>query len=199
MKIPLSLLLTTTPSLLASAIPYTDSKTGISYSAFFDTTGYSFGIALPVNASGDFIGLVTGKGSGWSGISLGGLMTNKLLIAAWANGKTPIASFRKTARPGSPPEVTGTFSLIPIANGTYTNTTHWSLTFLCKACILTDGTTFARAAATDMLGWAYNSAAPATPASKSTTFTKHIAQGQYAVNLTAARSPLFETWAGWAK
>ena len=75
----LSLLLTGALSLLASAIPYTDLKTGSSYSAFFDTTGYSFGIALPVNATGDFIGLVTGKGTGWSGISLGGPMVNKLL------------------------------------------------------------------------------------------------------------------------
>jgi len=195
----LSLLLTGALSLLASAIPYTDLKTGISYSAFFDTTGYSFGIALPVNATGDFIGLVTGKGTGWSGISLGGPMVNKLLIAAWANGKTPMASFRKTPRPGSPPEVTGTFSLVPIANGTYTNTTHWSLTFLCKACILTDGTTFARASATDVLGWAYSSAAPATPASKSTTFTKHTKQGQYSADLAAARSPMFDTWAALAK
>lgn len=105
----------------------------------------------------------------------------------------------RSSRPGSPPEVTGTLSLLPIANGTYTNATHWSLTFLCKACILTDGTTFERAAATGMLGWAYSASAPATPASRSTTFTKHGAQGQYAVDLKAARSVLFESWAAGAR
>ncbi|XMA18370.1 hypothetical protein WAI453_011161 [Rhynchosporium graminicola] len=189
-------------AVLTGAIPYTDLKTNISYSAFFDTTttGYSFGIALPLNAtSGDFIGLVTGKGTGWSGTSLGGAMTNKLLIAAWPSGKTVLSSFRKIARYGSPPEVTGAFTLLPIANGTYTNSTHWSLTFLCKACLLTDGTTISRTAATDMLGWAYSSSPPATPASKATTFSKHGAQGQYAANLTAARSKSFEMWAGWAR
>ncbi|KAL2063258.1 hypothetical protein VTL71DRAFT_5063 [Oculimacula yallundae] len=185
---------------LTTAIPFTDVRTSISYSAFFHTSGYSFGIALPLNtSSGDFIGLVTGKATGWSGTSLGGAMTNKLLIAAWPSGKTVLGSFRKTARIASPPEVTGSYSLLPIANGTYTNATHWSFTFLCKACIQTDGTTFARTAATDMLGWAHSTSAPATPSSKATTFSKHSAEGQYSANFTAARNVNFEKWASWAK
>ena len=58
-----------------------------------------FGIALPANATGntDFIATIGGKGTGWSGVSLGGGMLSKLLIVAWPNAQTVVSSFRKTA------------------------------------------------------------------------------------------------------
>jgi acetyl-CoA carboxylase carboxyltransferase component len=58
-----------------------------------------FGLALPANATGnsDFIATIGGKGSGWSGVSLGGGMLNKLLIVAWPNAQAVVSSFRKTA------------------------------------------------------------------------------------------------------
>ena len=85
-----------------SPTPYTDPKSGISFSTFtHPSSGYFFGLALPpANATGnekDFIATIGGKGSGWSGISLGGVMLGKLLVVAWANGNTGVlGSFRKT-------------------------------------------------------------------------------------------------------
>jgi hypothetical protein len=80
--------------------PYTDAKSGITFNTYINpSTGYFFGLALDANntASTDFIATIGGKGTGWSGVSLGGGMLNKLLILAWPNGQSVVGSFRKTA------------------------------------------------------------------------------------------------------
>jgi len=75
---------------------YQEPHSGISVQAIVDAdSGYSFGLALPQNGTGDFIGILTGKGTGWSGVSLGGSMVGELLIAAWPNGTSILGSFRK--------------------------------------------------------------------------------------------------------
>jgi hypothetical protein len=210
---------------------YVEPKTSISFSAYQDaTSGYTFGVALPETPTTDFIGLLVGKGTGWSGASLGGPMVNKLLIAAWPSGTKIMGTFRKTAyvpplsplnlpfpcttvglvqrrmnltkvscrKYGPPPEVTGTFKQTPIAAGTYTNATHWSYVFVCAGCIATDGTTFNNTATAGTFGWAVNAAAPATPASTSTSLSKHTAQGTYTLDLGAAKSANYTAWAALA-
>lgn len=96
-----SLFLGSLASLAAAqtAGPYTDAKSGISFNAFIHSSGYFFGLALPANSTGntDFIGTIGGKGTGWSGVSLGGDMKNKLLLTAWPNAQAVVSSFRKTA------------------------------------------------------------------------------------------------------
>lgn len=79
--------------------PYTDPKSGITLNTFIDpTSGYFFGLALPNDTTGtDFIATIGGKGTGWSGASLGGTMLGKLLVLAWPNGNAVVSSFRKTA------------------------------------------------------------------------------------------------------
>jgi hypothetical protein len=80
--------------------PYTDAKSGITFNTYINpTSGYFFGLALPENSTGntDFIATIGGKGTGWSGVSLGGGMLNKLLIVAWPNSQAVVSSFRKTA------------------------------------------------------------------------------------------------------
>lgn len=79
--------------------PYTDAKSGITFNTFQHSSGYFFGIALPTNGTGntDFIATIGGKGTGWSGVSLGGGMLGKLLIVAWPNAQAVVSSFRKTA------------------------------------------------------------------------------------------------------
>jgi hypothetical protein len=90
------------PLLAAAALgqktsAYTDAKTGIAFQSFADsTTGYRFGIALPTTPTGDLIGQLVVKGSGWAGVSLGGTMLSHLLVAAWPNGQNVLASFRTT-------------------------------------------------------------------------------------------------------
>lgn len=85
--------------------------------------------------------------------------------------------------------------MLPIANGTYTNSTHFTYTFLCKNCILADGTTFKATDATAMLGFAYSTKAPTTKTSVTTAFTKHESQGSYGLDLAPAKSANYATWA----
>jgi hypothetical protein len=98
----------------------------------------------------------------------------------------------------SPPVAKGSWSLYPIANGTYTNATHWVSTFLCKACLATDGSTFDAALASDTLGWAFSTAAPTTKASTTTAFTKHGSQGSFIADLAGAKTAKYTTWAAYA-
>jgi hypothetical protein len=96
----LSVLLTGALASLAVAqtpAPYTDAKSGITFNTLQHSSGLFFGLALPTNATAntDFIATIGGKGTGWSGISLGGGMLNKLLIVAWPNAQTAVSSFRK--------------------------------------------------------------------------------------------------------
>jgi hypothetical protein len=96
----LSVLLTVALASLAVAqtpAPYTDSKSGITFNTLQHSSGLFFGLALPANATAntDFIATIGGKGTGWSGVSLGGGMLNKLLIVAWPNAQTAVSSFRK--------------------------------------------------------------------------------------------------------
>lgn len=78
---------------------YTDAKSGITFNTFIHpSNGFFFGLALPANETGntDFIATIGGKGTGWSGVSLGGSMVNKLLIVSWPNSQAIVSSFRKT-------------------------------------------------------------------------------------------------------
>jgi hypothetical protein len=79
--------------------PYTDTKSGITFNAFQHSSGMFFGLTLPINstANTDSIATIGGKGSGYSGISLGGGMLGKLLFVAWPDQQNVIGSFRKTA------------------------------------------------------------------------------------------------------
>jgi hypothetical protein len=89
-------------TLTAAQAPYTDAKSGITFNTYINpSTGYFFGLALPNDnatiGNTDFIATIGGKGTGYSGVSLGGGMVNKLLIAAWPNGQDVVSTFRETA------------------------------------------------------------------------------------------------------
>ncbi|KAH8601107.1 hypothetical protein B0O99DRAFT_589187 [Bisporella sp. PMI_857] len=174
-------------SVTAQTTPYTDPRTQITYQAFSDPSGYTFGISLPSSPTTDFTGLLIGLKDGWAGISLGGSMVGKLLIAAWPNGNQVISSFRKATAYSPPPRVTGAYSINPVLNGTYVNETHFALTFQCKGCILKDGTTFAAGDTNTYLGWALSSTLPAATADPAARLQYHDIFGQYGVDLIAAR------------
>lgn len=59
----------------AQSVSYTDPRTSITYQAFQDPSGYTFGVALPTTPSTDFVGLLVGNTIGWAGVSLGGGMS----------------------------------------------------------------------------------------------------------------------------
>ena len=99
---------------------------------------------------------------------------------------------------GSPPVATGSFTQIPIVNGTYVNSTHWTYTFLCSKCLQTDGTTFAPDANSTTLGYALSSGAPANRANAASSVSKHSSQGEVKFDLVKARSKDFALWKAWA-
>ncbi|KAF4611324.1 hypothetical protein G7Y89_g15689 [Cudoniella acicularis] len=88
--------------------------------------------------------------------------------------------------------------MTPIASGTYVNATHYSYTFLCKACILADGTTFKASDATDTLGFAFSTAAPATPANHASALVHHASDGHFTANIAGAKSAKYDAWAALA-
>jgi hypothetical protein len=98
MKIP-TLITGSLATLTAAQIPapYTDAKSGITFNTLQHSSGMFFGLALPMNATGntDCIATIGGKGTGYSGVSLGGGMLNKLLFIAWPNQQSVVSSFRK--------------------------------------------------------------------------------------------------------
>jgi len=98
----------------------------------------------------------------------------------------------------SPAVANGTYKMIPISHGTYVNSTHFSYNFLCKGCLLTDGTTFTTDSGFTVLGWAYSTNAPVTPASANTNFTEHSAEGNYGLDVADAQSVDFNKWAAMA-
>ena len=90
----LSSLLSCAFALGAVAVQYTEPNSGITVEGYQSST-YTFGIALPETPGSDFIGVLAGNGTGYAGVSLGGGMTNMLLIAAWPNGNSVLSSFRQ--------------------------------------------------------------------------------------------------------
>ncbi|KAF2853155.1 iron reductase domain protein [Plenodomus tracheiphilus IPT5] len=194
----LNLLVTVTVA--QTPAPYTDTKSGITFNTLQHSSGFFFGLALPMNNTGnsDFIATIGGKGTGWSGVSLAGSMVNKLLIVAWPNGQNIVRSFRKTATYSSPTVPTGTFKQAAIANGTYINSTHWTYTFLCSNCLQTDGTTFKSSDTTPSIGYALNANAPTDKTNPASNLAKHSARDQTIFDLSKARSPNFGTWKGYA-
>lgn len=97
----------------------------------------------------------------------------------------------------APPEATGSYTLTPIANGTYVNSTHFSLTFLCKGCIATDGSTFLSNATQAVLGWAMSSTPPANVADHTSALQYHNNFGNYGLDLEGARSAVSRRWHGY--
>ena len=77
--------------------------------------------------------------------------------------------------------------MTPIAKGIYVNSTHYSYT-LCEGCLLTDGTTFATNTASGVLGWALSTAAPSVKSSHSSALNRHVLQGSYGLQVSAAKS-----------
>lgn len=187
------------------ASAYTDPNTGIDFQTYFASdVEYSFGLALPETIETDFIGQMVvplTDSAGWGGVSLGGAMVNKLLVVAWPGSSSDVVASLRTATSYANPDVfsNSSVSLLPIANGTFVNSTHLSYTFLCQGCIIGGTTTFAATDETPVLGYAVSSTDPTDVSDSSTALTYHDAGfGEYGVVAASAQSANFETWASWA-
>ncbi|TRM61777.1 hypothetical protein BD626DRAFT_500484 [Schizophyllum amplum] len=106
--------------------PFTDINTGIEFQAYTDDAlGYQFGIALPETVTTEFIGqlVVPLNGTaGWAGVSFGASIYHSTRILPSAYAQPPIYS-------------NTSISMSPIPDGTFVNSTHASLTFVCAGCV----------------------------------------------------------------
>jgi cellobiose dehydrogenase (acceptor) len=182
---------------------YTDLNTGIEFQRYLDSTmGYSFGLAAPENPTTDFIGQlvvpITSDG-GWGAVAMGSGMTGKLLIVAWADGEDVVSSFRLASAYSNPDVYSnGTLTALPIADGTWVNSTHFSYTFVCEGCVVGGSTTWDFSSGTAPMGYAVASSNPTTPSDSSSALTYHdVGANIYVANLTAAQSSQYATWASW--
>ncbi|KAM0278614.1 hypothetical protein ACHAQH_005089 [Verticillium albo-atrum] len=183
----------------AQSAAFTDPDTGITYQQV--TRGaYTFGIALPENPTTDFIGRISAQAtSGWAGVSLGGRMSNSLMVIAWPNEDDVVTSLRRSTGYSSPGVFNGGATLKTIAAGTSFDGTTYTYTFLCEGCIQTDGTTFAADASTADVGYGMAAAAVSAPTNPASPLTFHTAGfGLFDVDLAAAQSSEFATWAALA-
>ncbi|KAK0234121.1 hypothetical protein IW262DRAFT_1505923, partial [Armillaria fumosa] len=197
-----------------SASAYTDTTTGMTFQALQDSsTGFVFGIALPETIGTDFIGQMVFSltdGAGWGGASFNGAMTESLLLVAWPNGDEVMTSFREATfviycsinslAYSTPPVYNGSdVTLSTIADGTYVNDTHLSLTFLCGGCIVGDSLTFSSTDSSAVLGWAYSTSSPSDVADETTDLVYHSAgYGEFGLGISNAQTSEYESWAALA-
>lgn len=187
-----------------TASAYTDPNTGIDFQQVVANDGaFTVGIALPKTIKSDLIGQIVvpiTKTGAWGAISLGGGMLNHLLLVTWADGKDVVSTFRTASAYANPAVYDASkVSALPIANGTFVNSTHYSFTFLCEGCIVGGSTTFAATDDIPVLGWALSSSNPTTPSDPASDLPYHDAGfGLYGLPAAKAQSSSFETWASWA-
>jgi cellobiose dehydrogenase (acceptor) len=102
---------------------------------------------------------------GWCGISMGGPMTNSLLITAWPNEDTVYTSLRYATGYAMPDVYTGDAKITQIASSI--NSTHFTLVFRCENCLQWNQGGSSGGAATSsgfmVLGWVQAFPSPGNP------------------------------------
>ncbi|RYP26373.1 hypothetical protein DL768_011741 [Monosporascus sp. mg162] len=188
-------------ALAQDSVPVTDAETGITFQAFTNPEGVSYGIALPANASAaggyDIILQVTAPIEiGWAGIAWGGAMVYNPLSIVWPNGESVVASPRM-AYGYYQPEIYegGTLTLL---KGSGANATHYKVTALARGfsswtdfdgnAVHLDGSAQVR------LAYAYSTTPVEDPASVESPFSIHDSVGRWVHDLAAARSAEFPNW-----
>ncbi|PHH55190.1 Cellobiose dehydrogenase [Ceratocystis fimbriata CBS 114723] len=158
---------------------YTDTATGIVFNTWdIPTTttqgGLTLGFTFPSDAfttdATEFIGILkcgspNGKGTGWCGVSLGGPMTQTLMLVAYPNGEDVLTTFRYATGYTMPDLYTGDAKLTQISS-TITDT-GFELIFRCENCLAWNQNGQSGKATTSKktltLGWAHGYESPTTP------------------------------------
>ena len=136
--------------------------------------GLTFGVALPADAltnnANEFIGYLqcastNATFSGWCGVSLGGGMTDSLLLMAWPYNGTILTSFRYATAYSFPAVYNGTAALTQISSTI--NSTHYTLIFRCQNCLSWSENGQPGSASTSsgvlVLGWSQAFPSPTNP------------------------------------
>lgn len=140
--------------------------------------------------------------TGWCGVSLGGTMTNSLLLVAYPYDGDILTSFRYTTAYHMPDAYTGDAKLTQISS--VINATHYTLIFRCSNCLKwTQGSESGNAstsAGTVDLGWAQAFEAPANPSCPSNiTLVQHDnGHNIWAATLKNAPNASYTDWTAMA-
>lgn len=183
-----------------SSVNWTDTNSGIEFS-YYETEGVAFGVALPETSNGDFIGyLASDSIDGYAAWSMTGAMANALLICAWADGDSIVASLREATGYSNPPEISNSsMGIYEISSGTSVNSTGWSFTFLCKGCVTDTSISISGSDTEGVFGYAQSTTALTDTSSSDATLNFHSsAYGEYAHSLSDGKSSNYATWAALA-
>lgn len=183
-----------------SSVNWTDTNSGIEFS-YYETEGVAFGVALPETSNGDFIGyLASDSIDGYAAWSMTGEMANALLICAWVDGDSIVASLREATGYSNPPEISNSsMGIYEISSGTSVNSTGWSFTFLCKGCVTDTSISISGSDTEGVFGYAQSTTALTDTSSSDATLNFHSsAYGEYAHSLSDGKSSQYATWAALA-
>jgi cellobiose dehydrogenase (acceptor) len=123
-------------------------------------------------------------------------MTGKLITVFWPSGNSITHSIRLARTKNNPPEYTGGAKIVQIKEGTYTNGTHWTATFLCRGCITGSSLSFGAGDSNARLGWGISTQAVRNAASSNARLGMHAAgTGLFSMRLASAKSEKFSNWA----
>ncbi|KFH42728.1 Cellobiose dehydrogenase-like protein [Hapsidospora chrysogenum ATCC 11550] len=168
---------------------YEDPDTGIIFDTWQSNNGdITFGFALPSDAldvdATEYIGLLRcnskdGEGSGWCGLSLGGLMTNSLLVTAYPHEGEILTALMWATGYEMPVPYAGDAEITQVSSKISEDS--YELIYRCVGCLAWDHEGATGGAATSsggmMLGWAFSAASPGQPACPADiTLTQHGSQ-----------------------
>ncbi|KAF6794624.1 cellobiose dehydrogenase [Colletotrichum sojae] len=194
---------------------YTEPSTGIVFNTWSASNaqtpgGMTYGFALPENAlttdANEYVGYLQcatkTAGTGWCGISLGGTMTNKLLVMAWPNNGEILTSFRWSSGYDMPQVYAGDARLTQISSTV--NATHYTLLYRCQNCFNWNHNGATGSSSTSagffVLGWAQAFSSPTNPSCPSAiNLVQHENQGIHGSGLDPSIADArYSNWAALA-
>ncbi|KAL1862980.1 hypothetical protein VTK73DRAFT_6524 [Phialemonium thermophilum] len=201
----------------STPVKFTDPDTGIIFDTWpvpdsLTAGGLTFGVALPSDAltkdATEFIGYLKcsskdATSTGWCGVSLGGPMTNSLLLMAWPYDGEILTSFRYATGYDMPAVYTGDATLTQISSKV--TATDYTLIFRCQNCLQWNQGGQAGSASTSsgflVLGWAQAFPAPDNPSCPANIGLQQHDNGQsiFGAQLDSnAANPSYTAWAAQA-
>ncbi|KAI0047488.1 iron reductase domain protein [Auriscalpium vulgare] len=175
-----------------SSTGYVDPRNGITFQGMVQNDyGITIGAVFPpLLSSGaqstEFIGeIVAPISTGYIGIAIGGHMVGDLLIVAWPNGNSTVASTRYANGRAQP----GMYSGPVLTNlpSTSVNATHWNWVFRCQNCTSWTGGSLNTTVGSQW-GWAYSRNRVNKPSSPSSDFQRHDDSGHWIQDLPSAHA-----------
>ncbi|TBU49152.1 hypothetical protein BD309DRAFT_948220 [Dichomitus squalens] len=181
------------------ATSYCDATSGICFQGYTDTTmDMTIGVILPplTPPSDEYIvQMVVPASYGWSGVSMGGQMSNSLLFPFWPNGQEIVLGARWTDDYVLPLAYEGPqITLLPAST---INSTHVNAIFRCQNCTVWEGGSLGSG---DLNGTAVLAYVASTttgvddPSDVNSSFSEHNYFNFFGLDLSAAHSSSYSQY-----